>query len=551
MIRHRRGKAQGRRTKKRSRWPLAGLAGATLLLALPLLASTPARKGGAVVIPIRGEISDIMRDSVSRRLDQAKADGATTVIFEMDTLGGLVTSALDICRLIKNLPADVHTVAWVNDKAYSAGAMISVSCQQIIMSKASSIGDCAPIMVTPTGGLEEMAPTERAKMESPVLQEFRDSAIENGYDPLLLRAMVTVGEEVWWVENPETGERRFVTTEQKAELLGEKKLFTPEGEPPKWQLVEKYTIQRSGGEAREITAKQPVDASGELLTVSQSEAAAYGLASGIASTLDEVGEQLGLQSSPAYLDITGWELFVMWLNSPLVRGILFAIVLIGAYIEFQSPGLILPGATAAVALVIFLAAPFAAGLADVWTFVLLGLGLILLAAEIFVIPGFGVAGILGIALIVIALIGTFVPSEPAPGGPDDAPWFSWPSLPGTWNALQQGIIYLSGSIIIAFIGILLVIRYLPQTAIGRRLIPPNPEHRTLTLNDPRQAVALIGEVGIVTGDLRPGGQARFGQEIVDVQSQGEYVEAGRRVQVLRHEGMRIVVRPLPAEGDSA
>src|SRR5262245_49207949 len=102
---------------------LAALAGLALIsTALPLVGETPAVRSTAALIPIEGEINDIVRDSVKRRLDEARAAGAGTIIFKMDTPGGQVTSALDICRLIKGVPRDVRTVAWVNPNAYSAGA---------------------------------------------------------------------------------------------------------------------------------------------------------------------------------------------------------------------------------------------------------------------------------------------------------------------------------------------------------------------------------------------------------------------------------------------
>ncbi len=518
--------------------------GAGILLSLWAAADAPKRAADpAAVIPVRGVISDVLRDSIDRRMQAALADGARTLIFEIDTPGGLVTSALDICRIIKNVPPDVHTVAWVNPHAFSAGAMIAVSCKQILMAPRSSIGDCAPIMATPVGGLEELPPAERAKIESPVLQEFRDSAIRNGYDPLLLRAMVTVGEEVWWLENSQTGERRFVNAAQKRALLGTAEFSFAEEQPGPWRLVETYVHSQTG---REVPAKQPVDSAEELLTLTQDEAVAYGLATAIVPDLSSVAAVLGLALAPRYLDITAWEQFVMWLNRPEVRGFLFIIVLIGAYIEFQNPGLMLPGLAAGVALVIFLAAPYAAGLADIWTFALLAIGLILLGVEIFVIPGFGITGFLGLVLILIAVIGTFVPAEPSPD-PARTPFFNWPSLPATWQALRYGLIVMSSSVIVAMMGILLLIRYLPQLSVGRRLIPVNPIGQEMTMPASHPDVALVGDIGIVTGALRPGGQARFGQEIVDVHSQGEYVDAGRRVQVLRREGMSILVRPLPEE----
>lgn len=514
----------------------AGIFFIALGLSLPLAAQTSGRLGKGAVVTIRGEIDDIMRDSVERRVTEAQTSGVGTIIFEMDTPGGVATSAMAICQLIKTLPADVRTVAWINPRAYSAGAMISVACREIWMSPSSSIGDCAPIMVG-AGGVEELKGAERAKAESPILQEFRESAARNGYDQLLCRAMVKVGTDVWWLENVNDGkDRRFVMGEEKKKLIDD----VPEGER-QWKLVESYINQASGNA---VPIVQPIDQADTLLTLGQDEAVAYGLARGVASGLGDLTAKLELAAPPLRLSTSGWEKFAIWLNNPLVRGVLFMIVLIGAYMEFQHPGLILPGVTAAIALVIFLAAPYAAGLATVWTFVLLGIGLVLLAVEIFVVPGHGISGIVGGALIVVAIIGTFVPQEP--GTNPNLP-FSWPSLPGTWKALERGIEVLSGSVFISVIGIVLVLRYVPRLRIMRGVVAPNPDAASLVLSNPAEESIHAGDVGVVTGDLRPGGQARFGQEVVDVQSQGEYVEAGRRVQVVRHEGMRIIVRPLPEE----
>jgi membrane-bound serine protease (ClpP class) len=416
--------------------------------------------------------------------------------------------------------------------------MISVACNEVWMGPASAVGDCAPIMISPTGGMEELGGTERAKAESPILQEFRESAARNDYDQALCRAMVVMGAEVWWLENPATDERRFVDNAGKQKLIDD----VPESDR-QWKLVESYPNLASG---KPIPLAQPIDQADTLLTMGQDEAVAFGFAKGLVRDAGELTAKLELTGLPIRYPASGWEVFAAWLNSPLIRGLLFMVVVVGAYMEFQHPGLILPGVTAAVALVIFLAAPYAAGLASAWTFVLLGIGLVLLGLEIFVIPGHGVSGVLGVALILVAVIGTFVPQEPAPG-PGTAPFFSWPQLPGTWKALELGIEVLSGSVLVSIMGILLLIRYLPRTRLALGVVAPNPDAATLALADPNEFTIRVGDVGVVTGDLRPGGQARFGQDVVDVASQGEYVDAGRRVQVMKREGMRIVVRPLPNE----
>ena len=507
------------------------MAGFHLPLCPGQVQSQPVR---AAIIPIKGEINDILADSIARRLDEVKAEGINLVIFEMNTPGGLVTSALDIAKMIKKLPDEgVRTAAWVNDEAFSAGALISVATQEIVMSTGSSIGDCAPIMITPVGGLESLGETERAKAESPILQEFRDSAVRNNYDPILCQAMVTIGTEVWWLENKTTGIRQFVSGDRKKELYDD-----APAEEREWLLVKSYTDPKTG---RDVPIDQPIDSGAALLTMSEGEAVAYGFAKAITTTLAQVTQHFGLSIEPRRLESSGWENFAIWLNSPLVRGILFVIVLLGAYIEFQSPGLLVPGITALVALMIFLGAPYAAGLAGIWTIIVFVIGAILLGIEIFVIPGFGITGISGIILILVAFIGTFVPSEP------NMPAFSWPTLQATWDALRTGIVVLSSSVIIAITGIILLAKFLPSLPFGRGLVLSTPTAGTTAgaAAYPTDDVAQIGDIGIVTGHLRPGGLARFGHKIVDVCSQGEYVEPGQRVQVIDRDGFKITVRPLP------
>lgn len=518
--------------KRKDRIPLSrrtahaiGASLALLCAALPLLAANFSRP--AVIIPIRGEITDIVRDSVKRRVDDALAANAQAIVFEIDTYGGAVTSALEICRKIKSVPDDVNTVAWVHDKAYSAGAMISVACREIVMSGSSSIGDCAPIMVAPTGdGVSAMPPTERAKVESPVLQEFRDSASRNGYDPLLSRAMVTVGEEVWWIENSD-GARRFVNADEK------KKLIDDAGENPSWRLVEKIP---NPGAASDLTIPQPVDSKDTLLTMSRSEAVAFGFAKAVVSNDEQLLAHLGMVGQSVRMDTSGWENFAVWLNSALIRGLLLAIVIVGGYIEFQHPGLILPGITALIALAIFLAAPYAAGLADIWTFALLGIGVVLLLVELFLIPGFGFVGLIGGALMFIGLLTTFVPRDPtAPLSFD---------LSNAWTHIRTGIFVIFGALIVSFAGIAMLLRYLPNLPLARGLMIQTPDAALLAMPDTISGIVEIGDVGVVESPLRPGGRARFGHEVVEVQSQSDYIERGAKVRIVKREGPVLFVRSI-------
>ena len=108
-----------------------------------------ARYDRAVIVPINDQmINDVTRDSLRRRVAKAREMGADLIVFELNTPGGMVTSAMAICSDIKDL-SDIMTVAWVHPQALSAGAMIAVSCDEIVLSAAGQIGDCAPIMMNP------------------------------------------------------------------------------------------------------------------------------------------------------------------------------------------------------------------------------------------------------------------------------------------------------------------------------------------------------------------------------------------------------------------
>ncbi len=156
------------------------------------------------VVPIRGDIYGFTLDSLKRRVDRALQGGATLIVVELDTYGGTLRSALEISKYLKKLP--VPTVAWVNDKAYSAGTLIASACSQIVMSPASTIGDCAPIVPT-----KEMSLTERNKALSPLVAEFLDSAAMNGHPGALLHATCEWGVEVYEVEHQATGRRQMVS----------------------------------------------------------------------------------------------------------------------------------------------------------------------------------------------------------------------------------------------------------------------------------------------------------------------------------------------------
>ncbi|NOX59494.1 MAG: hypothetical protein GXP29_11645 [Planctomycetes bacterium] len=492
------------------------------------------------LIPIRGEINDVMLESLRRRVSAAKKAGADLIIFELDTPGGAVHSALAICDLIKHL-TEIKTVAWVHTEAYSAGSMISLACDEIVMSTASTIGDCGVILGGPTGP-SEVPEQLRAKAESPVIEEFRDSAARGDYDPLLCEAMVVKERVVFWIEHIETGERRFVSEDEKIKLVGgtrREDSFAKVDDNEReyeWRLVESYVDIVSG---KSVKISQPVVPATELLTMRQSKAAAFGFNKAICSSESDLQTRYSLAGSLSTLTSSWSESLTSWLTSMPVRIFLLALLLLGAYVEFHTPGVGVAGLVALICLAIFVGAPYLTGLASVWEIVIILIGFALLAVEVFVIPGFGVAGISGMVCIVVGLLATFVPEEPGRTLP-----IYWPQFEPGIRGLKVGVTTLASGMMAAIVGMVIISRLMPRLSWMHGAMPLNPVSDDLGQVDPYDGYAREGDVGLVESTLRPSGKVRFGTVLVDVVTEGVFIEPGAEVEVCERQGNRVVVRPV-------
>ncbi len=521
-------------------------------------ASKPAAHEQAVIIPITGTITEITRDSIQRRLDYVRERGVDLVIFEFDTPGGVLGTTLEICTDIKRLRKEgIRAYAWINPQAYSAGTIIALATEGIVMSDYARMGDCQPIMVTGTG--VSAVPEEiEAKATSPLVAELRDSTQRNGYNYLMTLALIRPEMEIWWMENTQTGEKRFVNTKERERLT-----TLPDGTEKKDKGLLDYLTGRREGESKDSAGgerktswrevknhpglgevHQPiVEADKQLLTMSTAEALAYGFARAEVNNEQELRDYFRISGSIERLEDTHMETLVQWLASPMVRGILFLLMLLGAYVEFHTPGIGLAGAVALVCLVLFLGAPYMAGITMTWEIVVIVVGIILLAIELFVLPGFGVAGVTGLILLVVGLLFSFVPPEP--GWNEHWFWrFRMPTVPATYTYLKNGLYVLVGGLCGSLITAYFLARFLPQTTVGRMFIPPNP---TREQTEMRYSVAdgvQVGAVGVARSTLRPAGKALIDGALVDVVTLGEFIEKDARVEVVERHGVRVVVRQI-------
>lgn len=484
-------------------------------------------------------IDDVTTSSLKRRADAAIREGAKILVLELNTPGGMVSSSVDIAKYLRNLSENqgIKVVAWVRDEAISGGTLIAMACDEIVMSRASTLGDCGVIMMGPTGVTTAQDPALDAKIESYVMSVFDSAATRNGYDPLLCDAFVRHEVEVWWVENSVTTERRFVNRQDKEKLVDKSDAEAVESSTAagRWRLVETYVDPRDGVEKR---VRQPVDPDDKLLTVDQSMAMVLGFCKALVRDERELKTHLGLTpTAPAQRFEQNWsELLVSWLTSPVVRMFLIAMIGLGAYVEFQSPGVGLPGLVALTALAIFLGAPYLTGLANIWEIVVILLGMALILVEIFVLPGFGVAGIGGVMLLLIGLLATFMPEEPG-----RMPIY-WPQLPQSFDGLKLGLVSLAGGMAMVVGGVVAVGKYLPHIPYLRDVIPPNPTVESVILDDPYEGLAHLGDIGRAESSLRPSGKVRFGSRLVDVVTEGDMLDPGTSVEVIERYGNRVVVR---------
>jgi len=488
---------------------------ATLAFAQTQPATTQSAPHKAAVVVLQGEIDDYNRDEMFKRFADARAIGADTVILRIDTYGGMVTAGLDMSRFIK-AQSDLHTIAFVHGKAISAGAMIAMACDEIVMEPVAVIGDCAPIMLNTNGSLNPMPDTERAKMESPVLADFRDSAQRNGYDNLIAEAMVHVDVVVHYVESPD-GEKRFVDQAEYDKLIADG-----------WKPVE--------------GVRDPVDGPKELLTVHTDLAKKIGLCKAVEPTPQALASARGYTIVDTFAPNAG-DRIIEILNSAAVRGLLITIFMMTAYIAFSAPGHGLAEAVALICLGLLVGVPLLTGYAQWWEIVVIFAGLALLAFEIFVFPGHFVSGAVGALMVLGGLIMTFVPREP--GGMPGV----LPSLSGTYLALEKGLMVVVSGLFCSLLLWLWLQRYLPKLPYFQKLVLTTSVGST-----PMSPVAetgvwpSVGATGRAITDLRPGGKAAFMDpalgdvRITQVVSESGFVVEGTPLIVREVAGNRVVVR---------
>jgi len=470
----------------------------------------PDGKAGLVyIVPIQGEIMDRgIAYFVRHSVQQAKENNAGLIIFEIDTPGGAVQFGneytLGICSAIEDA-APIPTAAYITRWAMSAGVLISISTDRIIMKSGSSIG-AAEVIVSGGGDMSQ----HQGKFTSAYAGHFRSTAQKKGYPANLVMAMV---------------DKDMVVKEV---IVDGKKMYLTPGE------IQEESKTKTVVEGKTVTKEN------QPLTLSALDAVEYGLASIIKETREEVPALFGI-SNPVYKHTTPtWsEALVMYITSPVISAILILAGLIAAGMSLKMPGFGVPEVIAIVCFGLVFFGNYLIGLAEVTEALIIFLGVGLIAVEIFLLPGFGIFGISGIILMGVGLI----LSMQSFTLPDikTAPW--------QMEILQKNLVVVGAAFVSAVVVFLLFVRYLSAVPFFNKLIlsaevKGGQGFATVEQNIP----ALVGRKGIVFSALRPVGKitllgpdGKETGETYDVVTEDSFIDKGAKVVIIEVDGSRIIV----------
>ncbi len=417
----------------------------------------PARQALVYRIPVTGVIEMGLAPYVERSLREAAAAGATAAVLDIETPGGRVDAAERIANAVSD--SEIPVYAFVNRRALSAGALVSLAANQIYMRPGSTLG-----AATPVTGEGQKAPE---KIVSAMRSEFRALAEARGLDPRVAEAMV----------------------DEEIEIPG---------------IVEK----------------------GKLLTLSTEEAVRIGYAAEV-EDWNGLMAAIGAPAAQVVTTTVNWaERIVRFLTHPIVAPFLLSIGFLGLLIEIKTPGLGLPGLAGAISLGLFFGSHLIIGLAGWEVILLLAAGIILLLVEAFVLPGFGIAGVLGVVAVLGSIFLSMIGSMPTRGD------------------MMVALNVIAASLLIVGLAGWQLLRHLPRDRRAKRILLETATSREAGYISAEARSELMGVEGVALTDLRPAGVGRFGDENIDVVSDGAWVVAGTPIRIIRAEPYRHVVRPV-------
>ncbi len=443
----------------------------SLIILLSLLFAAP--DSLVYRVPIEGTIDLGLPPFIERSLKAAAEEGAIAVIFDIDTFGGRVDAATQIKDAILDSP--LLTVAFINRRAISAGALISLSCDKIYMTRGGTIGAATAVDMQGQKGSE--------KVISYMREEFASTAESTGRNVEIAKGMVD--EELSFTHLEIDGKSVEVT-----DLEGRKE--------------------------------------GKLITLTTELAKKYKIADGDAETFDKLLTELGLESAIVKSTKANWsETIVRFLTNPVVASLLMTFGFLGILFELQQPGWGVSGTIGAVCLALALWAGYIAELASATDFLIIFVGLLLLLIEMIVIPGFGLAGIGGIILVVFGLYRLLLPD-----------------IPVGEEVANMAMFGLTIGVIGGLIGLVLLLKLMTKTKFWKKLATPDVQDHERGYDTSLGLENMVGQEGVADSDLHPSGWVTIGNKRIFVVSEGTFIEDGEKVKIIIVDGNRVVVRKI-------
>jgi membrane-bound serine protease (ClpP class) len=455
---------------------------ATLLFFLVLSFFATAQENDKTIVykfNIKQEITRATWRQTQQAFEAADTLGAKYFLIHMNTYGGTVVDADSIRTKI--LESKIPVFVFIDNNAASAGALISIACDSIYMRPGSSIG--AATVVNQTG---EAMPD---KYQSYMRSTMRATAEAHGKDTIITDKETIIR----WRRDP-----------QIAEAMVDPSVFI-----------------------------EGIIDTGKVLTFTPSEAIENGYCEGTAENVDEVLRKVGIEN---YIIIeyqpTFIEKIIGWLVHPIVSGILIMAIIGGIYFEMQSPGIGFPLGIAILAAIAYFAPLYLEGLAANWEIVVFIVGIILVAIEIFVIPGFGVAGILGIIFIFTGLVLSLI---------DNINFdFEHVQMEGVGVAVTTVVLGVFGGFVLSL--------YLSNKLFSAKsgLFKNMALNTVQNVDDGFISVDTLlfdlkGKTGVASTVLRPGGKVEIDGDVYDAVAENGYIEKGEKISVIKVESAQLYV----------
>jgi membrane-bound serine protease (ClpP class) len=429
------------------------------------------------VFDLKKEIGPATWRTTMQSIDRAVAMKADIIIIHMNTYGGMVDAADSIRTKILNCPVPVYV--FVDNNAISAGALIAISADKIYMREGASIG--AATVVHQTG---EAAPD---KYQSFMRSMMRATAETHGKDTIVSGKDTTYR----WRRDPQIAEA----------------------------MVDPG-----------VSVKGVIDST-KVLTLTTEEAIRLRYCEGKAEKIEEIltANHISDYKIERYT-LTFLEKLIQFLINPYLQSLLIMLIIGGIYFELQTPGIGFPLILAITAALLYFAPLYLEGLANHWELLIFFTGLILIGIEIFALPGFGVAGISGIILMVLGLSLAMV----------DKLVFKWDFTAGLTDVFKSACIVTGSSALALTLSIWL----------GRSFLT-NPRLKTVMLTAEQRSSEgyvsfdnlsdMIGVTGTARSMLRPAGKVAIDGKLYDAICEIGYINAGEQVKVIRYETGQLYV----------